>query len=196
VGEHGSKQLSALKDIGVEGLVTADSDQEQLKLFGGLDGIIRVILLQYLARNAVDSHVHIHFLVLAIFGGAQEALRLSLCDKMRAQPDGIASVHLVREVEGFLELIHGDQKVLNNVFLLVVFSDKFALSELEEGDLWWHKPSQKVAEDGVVSPGEDELSFPEDAARVAVVVVAKGDVLDGALIVEAELFCVFVEPRV
>lgn len=79
--------------------------------------------------------------------------------------------------------------------LLVQLAQGLALGQLQEGDLGRHHPTKEVAEDGVVAKGDDILELPEDAARVAVVVVPQGDVLQALFVCLQVVLHVFEEPR-
>lgn len=71
-------------------------------------------------------------------------------------PEAYADV-LVKPRDGGLQVLDGDQHVLDHVMLLIKLSDGFSLSELQQRDLRGDHPSEQPAKQRVVSEGNDIL---------------------------------------
>lgn len=60
-------------------------------------------------------------------------------------------------VQSLRQALHGHQHVLHYVVLLIQLAQRLALGQLQEGDLGRHHPTKEVAEDRVVTKGDDVL---------------------------------------
>lgn len=64
---------------------------------------------------------------------------------------------LMEGVQSLRQALHGYQHVLHYVVLLIQLAQRLALGQLQEGDLGRHHPTKEVAEDRVVTKGDDVL---------------------------------------
>ena len=182
--EHGFKLLLVHVNIGIEHGEAIDLLN---LLLHGPHRLAHVVLLLTSLVNALGQTVHtdvdIHLVAIGIGTGwvAEQAARHRSVD-VGTQPQGVdAIVLLVAHVQNLGHPIGRDEEVLSDVSALGELSSVFCLAELQEADLGRHKPSQQVAEDGVVADGDHHFHLPEQRAGVTVVVVAKGDVLHDGL---------------
>lgn len=64
---------------------------------------------------------------------------------------------LMEAQNGALDVLHGNQHVLNHMVLLVELTDGLSLSELQQGDLRRNHPAEHVAEQRIVPEWNDVL---------------------------------------
>ena len=159
-------------------------------------------------RGVPDTNIDIHFHVLAVLGSTDSTLRASFVNSVRTDPDRVDFVELVRDIQGFLELVERDEIILsrlawierqieqylNNVSVFVVLLDSIALSGLQERDARRHQPSKQPAEKPVVTHRQYQFHFPKERFGVTMVVLTQRDVLDGFLALVDQLFSVLEPP--
>lgn len=64
---------------------------------------------------------------------------------------------LMEAQNGALDVLHGNQHVLNHMVLLVEFTDGLSLGKLQQGDLRRNHPAEHVAEQWIVPEWNDVL---------------------------------------
>ncbi len=80
----------------------------------------------------------------------------------------------MEKLDRFPQIGDGHQDVLAHMAVFVVGPDPLALGQFEESDLRRHHPPEQVAKQGMVAEGDDELPFPEQTTRVAMVILPRG----------------------
>lgn len=67
----------------------------------------------------------------------------------------------VEMADGLLQVLHGNQHVLDHMMLLVQLADGLSLRQLQQGDFGRHHPAKEISEDGVVPEWDNVLGQGE-----------------------------------
>mmetsp|Transcript_6780 Transcript_6780/g.14123 ORF Transcript_6780/g.14123 Transcript_6780/m.14123 type:complete len:243 (+) Transcript_6780:211-939(+) len=186
VVEHLIELVPCKVRVRVEHLETPDAHDVRLHRAAAGRSVER-LFFQHCLRDAIRSEVDIHFVFLSrrficavrprpVEEKAVAILSISravVVGTVGADPKRVERVLVLEHVERFAHLAERHKHILNDVLLLVHFSDGLRLREFEEGHLGRHGPAQEQAKEGVVPDGNNLLKFPENRSGVSVVVVSE-----------------------
>ena len=192
VVEHLVELVAGHAGEGIEGLETLDVTN--VLLDGAKSGLGIVALLKDVVGDTIGTDVDEHVIVVTS-DGVDETLDGGLGDAAGAEPEGVKFPLLVEDGEARVNVAEGDKHILVDVLLLVNLVEGLGGGELEERDLRGDEPTEGVAEEGVVSEGQNLSHLPEDGLGVTMVVVAEGQELGDDLLSGQEITNVLKEPR-
>lgn len=134
-------------------------------------GAVEVLAPQNRGGGVVEANVGEHLRVAGVTLPAMlleswlrphHRLHGELEQAMRAQPHWVDLQLTVSKLQRVAEPVKGQQHVLDDVPVMVVVPDGFALGDLEQGDLWRHEPAEQEPEPELVAERDDQLPFPRD----------------------------------
>ena len=128
-------------------------------------------------RHTIDTDVDVHLLALAARGNKARVFGKNPhgADPQREHVKLCFGLQQSR-----LQLASGHEHILHDVVQLIQTANFLGLRALQHGDVRRHQPAAEPTKNRVVAKRDNVLDLPEDAACVAVVVVADRDVFHTA----------------